>query len=72
MDRYLKKFWGNHFQFNWKLGVFLILLFGIPRFYNRATILCGQKLRHCHVRIFKHVDCPVHSSYKVWSERHRA
>lgn len=32
MDRYLKKFWGNHFQFNWKLGVFLILLFGIPRF----------------------------------------
>lgn len=28
MDRYLKKFWSNHFQFNWKLGVFLILLFG--------------------------------------------
>ena len=32
MNQYLKKFWGNHFQFNWKLGVFLILLFGIPRF----------------------------------------
>ena len=41
MDRYLKKFWGNHFQFNWKLGVFLILLFGIP-VYNRATILCDR------------------------------
>lgn len=32
MDVYLKKYWSSHFQYNWKLGVFLILLFGIPRF----------------------------------------
>lgn len=32
MDNYLKKYWARHFRYDWKLGVFLILLFGIPRF----------------------------------------
>ncbi|WP_303208320.1 CPBP family intramembrane glutamic endopeptidase [Bacteroides oleiciplenus] len=32
MSSYLRKHWSRHFQYNWKLGVFLILLFGIPRF----------------------------------------
>lgn len=32
MKNYLRKYWSSHFQYNWKLGVFLILLFGIPRF----------------------------------------
>lgn len=32
MEAYLRKYWSSHFQYNWKLGVFLILLFGIPRF----------------------------------------
>lgn len=32
MNFYLKKCWSSYFQYNWKLGVFLILLFGIPRF----------------------------------------
>lgn len=32
MDNYLKKYWARYFRYDWKLGVFLILLFGIPRF----------------------------------------
>lgn len=32
MNNYLKKFWARYFRFDWKLGLFLILLFGIPRF----------------------------------------
>lgn len=32
MEQYLRKYWNSRFQYNWKLGVFLILLFGIPRF----------------------------------------
>lgn len=28
----LRKFWLHFFTYNWKFGVFLILLFGIPRF----------------------------------------
>jgi len=28
----LRKFWRHFFKYNWKFGVFLILLFGIPRF----------------------------------------
>lgn len=28
----LRKFWQHYFKYNWKFGVFLILLFGIPRF----------------------------------------
>lgn len=28
----LRKFWLRYFQYNWKFGLFLILLFGIPRF----------------------------------------
>lgn len=32
MEQNLRKYWNSRFQYNWKLGVFLILLFGIPRF----------------------------------------
>lgn len=32
MEHYLRKYWNSRFLYNWKLGVFLILLFGIPRF----------------------------------------
>lgn len=32
MSEYIKKYWSPYFQFNWKSGLFLILLFGIPRF----------------------------------------
>lgn len=28
----LRKFWSRFFSYNWKFGLFLILLFGIPRF----------------------------------------
>lgn len=32
MESYLRKLWAQSFGYNWTLGVFLILLFGIPRF----------------------------------------
>lgn len=32
MENYLKKIWNRCFRYDWKLGLFLILLFGIPRF----------------------------------------
>lgn len=28
----LRTFWLRYFRYNWKFGLFLILLFGIPRF----------------------------------------
>lgn len=32
MGNYLRQSWSRYFRFDWPLGVFLILLFGIPRF----------------------------------------
>ena len=32
MERELKSFWNKFFNFNWKFGLFLILVFCIPRF----------------------------------------
>jgi membrane protease YdiL (CAAX protease family) len=32
MDKELKAFWGKFFDFNWKFGLFLILIVCIPRF----------------------------------------
>lgn len=32
MDTCLRNFWNRRFRYDWKLGLFLILLFGIPRF----------------------------------------
>ena len=32
MERILRKYWSPYVQYNWKYGLFLILLFGVPRF----------------------------------------
>ncbi len=37
---YFRRFFGNRLQFNWSVGLFLILLFGVPRF---MTVLHANK-----------------------------
>lgn len=32
MDKILRAFWNRYFHYDWAFGLFLILLFGVPRF----------------------------------------
>ncbi|WP_295940160.1 CPBP family intramembrane glutamic endopeptidase [uncultured Alistipes sp.] len=32
-SEFISKYWNRYFQYNWQAGLFLILLFGVPRFF---------------------------------------
>lgn len=40
MNNYLRPFWKKNFKFDWKFGLFLLLLIGVPRFI--LVLKCNQ------------------------------